>query len=91
MGSEETVCDTPGMAGSASVGFNLDDGDMLVIPDDELHRIYAVLWELSAEPGAVSTAALVNEALRTSEFARSALELSAPQSAVLRQALALLR
>jgi hypothetical protein len=75
------------VAGS-SVRFTLEDGEALVIPDDELRRVYEELWQLAPRPGAVSTAALVHAVLLQSEFTRPPIELTAPQSAVLREALA---
>ena len=78
------------MAESASVRFTMDDGEILVIADEDVDRIYGLLWDLSAEPGAVFTAALLIEASRTSDFARTAPKLTPTQSAVLREAVALL-
>ena len=75
------------MAESA-VRVTLDDGQMLVIADEDVERVYELLWELAHEPGAVFTAALLIEASRTSEFARSAPTLTPTQSAVLREAVA---
>lgn len=74
-----------------SVTFTLDGGERLVVPDDALRRIYDSLWEISREPGAVSTAALIIDMSRLPPYARRPVELTGPQSAVLRQAVALLR
>jgi hypothetical protein len=73
-----------------SVRFTLDDGETLIVPDDELRRIYESLWAMSRQPGAISTAALVMDVSRLSPFGPRSVELTAPQSAVFRKALALL-
>jgi hypothetical protein len=73
-----------------SVSFNLDDGETLLVPDEDLRRVYETLWELSKEPGAVSTAALLIGSWRTREFMRTQIEFTTLQSAVLRKAVALL-
>jgi hypothetical protein len=73
-----------------SVTFTLDDGERLVVGDDDLRRIYDSLWEISREPGAVSTAALMKHTSRLSPYARRVVELTSPQSAALRKAVALL-
>ncbi len=71
---------------SGSVQFTLDDGEALVISDDDLQPVYDRLWQLAPQPGAVSAAALVHAALLQSEFTRRPIELTKPQSAVLREA-----
>jgi hypothetical protein len=76
------------MAGSTSVRFTLDDGEILAIADEDVDRVYDLLWQLAHEPGAVFTAALLVEASRTSGFARTEIKLTPPQSAVLRDAVA---
>jgi hypothetical protein len=73
-----------------SVSFTLDDGDMLRVPDEDLRQIYESLWKISHEPGAVSTAALVMDVSRLHPYARVPVALTAPQTAVLRKAVALL-
>jgi hypothetical protein len=78
------------MAGSASVCFTLDDGEPLVIADEDVDQVYELLWGLAHEAGAVFTAALLLEASRTSEYARTPIKLTPPQSAALREAVALL-
>jgi hypothetical protein len=78
------------MAEPASVRFTLDDGATLLIAEKDVDRIYDLLWGLAPAPGAVFTAALLIEASRTSEFARKAPRLTPSQSAVLREAVALL-
>lgn len=44
------------------------------------------MWELAKEPGAVSTAALLMDARRLHPYHRQPIELTTPQSAVLRKA-----
>jgi len=73
-----------------SVRFTLDDGETIIVPDDELRRIYESLWAMSPEPGAVSTAALVMDVSRLSHYGARSVELTTPQSAVFRKAVALL-
>jgi hypothetical protein len=77
--------DTSGIT-EGSVRFTLDDGETMIVPDHELRPLYESLWEISREPGAISTAALVMDASRMSDYARSAVELTTPQSVVLRKA-----
>jgi hypothetical protein len=72
------------------VSFTLDDGGTLAIPDEDLRGIYELLWELAKEPGAVSTAALVMDARRLHPYIRQPIDLTTPQSAVLRKAVELL-
>jgi hypothetical protein len=73
---------------SGSVSFTLADGKTLIVAEQDLKRIYNLLWELAAEPGAVSTAALVMDVSRQSAFARLPVTLTAPQSAALGKAVA---
>jgi len=73
-----------------SVTFKLDDGETLIVPDDELRRLYDSLWEISDDAGAVSTAALVMDVSRLHAYARRPVELTSQQTAVLRKAAALL-
>ena len=70
-----------------SVRFTFDDGETLIVPDDDVRRVYDELWRLAPRPGAVSTAALVHAASRQSEFARRPIELTTTQSATLREAM----
>lgn len=78
------------MAGSAPIRFILDDGETLAIADEDVGRVYELLWGLAHEGGAVFTAALLIEASRTSAYARTPIKLTPPQSAALREAVALL-
>ena len=73
-----------------SVRFTLDDGETIIVPDDELRRIYESLWAMSNEHGAISTAALVMDVSRLSPYGTRSVELTIPQSAVFRKAVALL-
>jgi len=82
-------CHTAAMAGG-SVRFTLDDGETLVVPDDELRRMYESLWAMSREPGAISTAALVMDVSRLSPYGPRSVKLTTAQSAVFRKAVALL-
>jgi hypothetical protein len=78
------------MAGE-SVTFVLDDGETLPVPDENLRRVYDLLWDLRKEPGAVSTAALIMDAQRLDPFARRPIALTTPQSVVLRKAVSLIQ
>jgi hypothetical protein len=73
-----------------SVRFLLDDGETLIVAEDDLRQVYELLWRLAPRPGAVSTAAVVHNALQLSEFARTRIELTTTQGTALREALALL-
>jgi hypothetical protein len=73
---------------SGSVRFASADGETLIVAEKDLRRIYELLWELAGEPGAVSTAALLMDASRQSEFARRTIALTAAQSAALAKAMA---
>jgi hypothetical protein len=63
------------MAGG-SVSFTLDDGETLGVADEDLRRVYDVLWDLAKEPGAVSTAVLLMDAGRLRPFARMPISLT---------------
>jgi hypothetical protein len=73
-----------------SVSFTLDDGGTLIVLDEDVQRVYDSLWESSDVPGAVSTAALIMSMFRVRPYGRLPVGLNAPQSAVLRKAVALL-
>jgi hypothetical protein len=67
------------------VRLRLDDGQAVNVTLADMKPIYDALWALSAEPGAVSTAALLlHEAHHP---IRHTVELTVPQSAVLRKAM----
>jgi len=73
-----------------SVSFTLDHGETIIVPDDELRRIYESLWAMSHEPGAISTAAVVMDVSRLSPYGPRSVDLKHPQSTVFRKAVALL-
>lgn len=64
----------------------LDDGETLTVSDDDLRPTYEALWKLADEPGAISTAALLMDAMRIHPLARRTVRLAGPQSAALRKA-----
>jgi len=67
--------------------FRLADGRSLTVEDDDLRRIYEELWTLAAEPGAVSTAALLLHESRRSPAARQSVDLTPLQTDVLTRAI----
>jgi hypothetical protein len=75
----------------SSTRFALDDGETLVVGDRDLRRVYDLLWRDAHKPGAISVAARIHAALHQSEFSRTTLELTPPQSTALREAMAELR
>lgn len=84
-----SVCDTSAVPGGP-VRFTLDDGETLTVAEENVQRVYDLLWQLAPQPGAITTAAVLHAAAQQSEFSRLALELTATQSTMLRQAVALL-
>jgi hypothetical protein len=73
------------------VRFALDDGETLTVAEENVQRVYDLLWQLAPEPGAITTAAALHTAAaHRSEFSRPTVELTAAQSAILRRAVALL-
>jgi hypothetical protein len=70
------------------VEFRLCDGTYLVIPRADFMGVYEALWGLSAERGAISTAALLMEGARKSARHRHSVELTIAQGDVLKQAVA---
>ena len=79
--------DTPEVIGE-SVSFALDDGGTLTILDKDVGRIHHALWEISDQPGAISTDALMMSMSRLRPYARVPVALTFTQSAVLRKAVA---
>lgn len=71
--------------------FACADGEVLVIPDEQVSQIYELLWQLAAKPGAVSVATAIRGMSRETARYGSPVDLTAPQSAVLREAVALLQ
>jgi len=72
------------------VRFTLDDGETLRLSEDDLLRVYEELWRLAPKPGSVSTAAVVHAARRQTDLYHAPIDLTATQSAMLREAVALL-
>ena len=77
------------MAGR-SVSFTLDTGETLTVAREDLRPVCNLLRGLAPKPGAVSTAALVHSASRQAGLSLSPYELTPAQSAMLREAVALL-
>ncbi len=73
-----------------SIRFTLDDGETVIVVDEDPRRIYDLIWRLVPKRGAVSAAALIRATMSQSGFARTAIELNADQSGVLREAIAIL-
>jgi hypothetical protein len=73
---------------SGNVEFRLADGTGVTVRDNDLRRIYEALWDLSALPGAVSTAALLLHESGHPARLRHPVDLNVAQGDVLRQALA---
>jgi hypothetical protein len=86
---DATAGDTPEVSG-VPIRFTLDDGELLVVPAAQLGQVYELLWLLAAKPGAISMAAVIRGATRDSARYSAPLDLTAAQSAALRDALALL-
>ena len=66
----------------------LHDGETLTIASGDVERVYENLWRLAPKPGAVTLAGIL---IATSR-ARTGLhpdELTAPQSAIIREAVAM--
>jgi hypothetical protein len=72
-----------------SVRFVLDDGAMLTLAEGDLSEVYELLWKLVPKPGAVSVAVLIRGATRA-DLAGVPIDLDVPQSAAMREAVALL-
>jgi hypothetical protein len=75
---------------SGPVRFMLDDGEVLSLAGGDLARIYELLWRLAPKPGAVSTAAVIRGATRSTIMV-APIDLDAKQSAAMREAMTLLR
>jgi hypothetical protein len=74
-----------------SVRFTLADGETVIVEDADVPELYEQLWRLAPKPGALSTAALIRATTTQSEIPRTAIELTAEQSVMLREAVAQLR
>jgi hypothetical protein len=71
-----------------STRFALDDGETLIVGGGDVGRLYELLWRDAHKSGAISLAALIHEASFQSESIRATIELTAPQSTSLREAMA---
>jgi hypothetical protein len=71
----------------AEVRLTLHDGETLTIADEAVWGVYENLWRLSDKPGAITVAGALIAASRQS---LPALDLDGPQSAVIREAIAML-
>jgi hypothetical protein len=71
------------------VRFALDDGEMLTLTEGDLEQVYEQLWRLAPRPGAISAAALIRGAT-SANLAGAPIDLNVPQSAAMREAVALL-
>jgi hypothetical protein len=76
---------------AGSVRFVFHDGQMLTLAEAELAEVYELLWTLAPKPGAVSVAALIRGTARADVFSGAPIDLNVPQSAAMREAVALLR
>jgi hypothetical protein len=74
-----------------AVRFLLAGGETLVVPAKDLRRVYEILWGLAPEAGAIAVAALVHQVLEMRDPSPALVDLTAPQSAALEKALALLQ
>jgi hypothetical protein len=72
------------------VRFTLDDGETLTVAEEDVQRVYDLLWQLAPQTGAITTAAALHTAAQQSEFTRPTVELTPTQSAMLRHAVGLL-
>ena len=72
------------------VSFMLYDGETLTVAAEDLRLVCSLLWGLAPEPAAISTAALVQGVSRHPGLQRCPYDLSPAQSAMLREAVALL-
>jgi hypothetical protein len=70
-----------------SVHFVLADDESLIVPGGDVRRVYEMLLDLCAQPGALSTAALLIDASRLPDTS-GAIHLTSPQSSALRQVVA---
>ena len=71
--------------------FALNDGELLTIPEAQVSEIYELLWQLAPRKGAVSVAAAIRGMSGDPARYGPPIDLTAPQSAALREAVALLR
>jgi hypothetical protein len=71
------------------VRFALADGEMLTLTQADVDQVYELLWGLAHRPGAISAAALIRGAT-SANIAGVPIDLNVPQSAAMREAVALL-
>jgi hypothetical protein len=71
------------------VRFALDDGETMTLAEGDLEQVYELLWRLAPKPGAISAAALIRGAA-SANIAGAPIDLDVPQSAAMREAVALL-
>jgi len=76
------------MAGE--IRLTLHDGEGLTIAGEDVQHVYENLWRLAPKPGAVSLAAAIRGLMGRSNVTRAPLDLTANQSAALREAMAML-
>jgi hypothetical protein len=72
------------------VSFTLYGGETLTVARENLQLLCSLLWGLAPEPGAISTAALVQVASRHPALHRCPYDLTPAQSDMLREAVALI-
>jgi hypothetical protein len=70
------------------VTFLLPDGATVAVHEEDVQRVYNMLWDISGLPGAVSTAALLLYESRQASRYRPPVALSAAQSEAIREAVA---
>jgi len=68
--------------------FILDDGEMLTLSEGDLEQVYELLWKLAPRPGAISVAAVIRGTVRPDRLYGAPIDLDAPQSAAMREAVA---
>jgi hypothetical protein len=69
----------------------LHDGETLTIASDDLERVSENLWRLAPKPGAVTLVGVLTAASRDriGALAKRPVELTEPQSAIIREAVAM--
>jgi hypothetical protein len=71
-----------------TVRFTLDNGETLSFAAADLAAIYELLWQIASTPGAISVAAVIRGATR-STIVGAPVDLDAKQSAAMREAMTL--
>lgn len=67
----------------------LHDGEALTIADFDVQRVYENLWRLAPRPGAVTLAGVLVAASREHPSLRRPVDLTEPQSVIIREAIAM--